>query len=99
MASASRGLTVRRAFVAALLALAAAASALAVVFGASPARARVAASPVEFGCPILPEEDVLNQEIATAPVSPNSANYVASIGLTAHLHPDFGTPTSYGIPY
>src|SRR5207302_5409194 len=24
---------------------------------------------------------------------------VASIGPTAHLHPDFGTPASYGIPY
>jgi hypothetical protein len=59
----------------------------------------VAASPIEFGCPILPEEDVLNEEIANAPPSPNSDNYVASIGLTAHLHPDFGTPPSYGIPY
>ena len=25
--------------------------------------------------------------------------YVASIGLSAHLHPDFGTNPSYGIPY
>jgi hypothetical protein len=60
---------------------------------------RRTASPVEFGCPILPAEDALNQEIANAPVSPNSANYVASIGLTAHLHPDFGTNPAYGIPY
>jgi len=63
------------------------------------ARVRRAASPREFGCPILPEEDPLNQEIANAPVNPNSASYVASIGLTAHLHPDFGTEASYGIPY
>ena len=35
----------------------------------------------------------------THPSSPNSAAYVASIGLTAHLHPDFGTNPSYGIPY
>jgi hypothetical protein len=62
-------------------------------------RAHRAASPSEFGCPILPPEDPLNQEIADAPVNPNSANYVASIGLTAHLHPDFGTNQSYGIPY
>jgi hypothetical protein len=54
---------------------------------------------VEFGCPILPAGDALNREIAKAPVNANSANYVASIGLTAHLHPDFGTPASYGIPY
>jgi hypothetical protein len=65
----------------------------------SAAGARGASSPSEFGCPILPAEDALNQEIASAPVSPNSANYTASIGLGAHLHPDFGTPPSYGIPY
>ena len=57
------------------------------------------AAPQEYGCPILPAEDPLNQEIANAPVNPNSANYVASIGLSAHLHPDFGTNPSYGIPY
>jgi hypothetical protein len=59
----------------------------------------VAAESVEPGCQILPPEDPLNQEVAHAPVNPNSANYVASIGLTAHLHPDFGTEPSYGIPY
>ena len=53
----------------------------------------------EYGCPILPAEDPLNQEIADAPVNPRSASYVASIGLSAHLHPDFGTNRSYGIPY
>jgi hypothetical protein len=64
-----------------------------------PARARSAGGPVEYGCPILPAEDPLNEEIADAPVNPNSAAYVASIGLSAHLHPDFGTEPSYGIPY
>jgi hypothetical protein len=58
-----------------------------------------AAETVEPACQILPREDPLNQEILNAPVSPNSAAYVASIGLTAHLHPDFGTNPSYGIPY
>jgi hypothetical protein len=57
------------------------------------------ASPVEFGCPILPPNDAVNQEIARAPVNPRSAEYVASIGLGAHLHPDFGTNPTYGIPY
>jgi len=56
-------------------------------------------SPVEFGCPILPPKDALNEEIAKAPVNANSAKYIASIGLTAHLHPDFGTNPTYGIPY
>jgi hypothetical protein len=64
------------------------------------ARAHHADAPgEEYGCPILPAEDPLNQEIADAPVNPNSAEYVASIGLSAHLHPDFGTNPSYGIPY
>jgi hypothetical protein len=64
-----------------------------------PAGPRSAGGAVEYGCPILPAEDPLNEEIADAPVSPNSAAYVASIGLSAHLHPDFGTNPSYGIPY
>jgi hypothetical protein len=67
--------------------------------GLEAGRARKASAPQEHGCPILPAEDPLNQEIADAPVNPNSANYIASIGLSAHLHPDFGTNSSYGIPY
>jgi len=73
--------------------------ALAVSSPARAARVRGSGSLVEYGCPILPADDPLNQEIADAPVNPNSAAYVASIGLTAHLHPDFGTEPSYGIPY
>jgi hypothetical protein len=52
-----------------------------------------------FNCQVFPSNNPLNEEIASAPVNPNSANYVASIGLTAHLHPDFGTNPTYGIPY
>jgi hypothetical protein len=66
---------------------------------AAPAHVRRASAVLEYGCPILPPEDPLNQEIADASVSPNSAAYVASIGLSAHLHPDFGTNPSHGIPY
>lgn len=68
---------------------------------ATPVRPHVhrAGAPNEYGCPILPAEDPLNQEIANVPVNPNSANYIASIGLSAHLHPDFGTNPTYGIPY
>jgi hypothetical protein len=58
-----------------------------------------AQAPEEYGCPILPASDPLNQEIENAPVSPRSAEYIASIGASAHLHPDFGTEASYGIPY
>ncbi len=55
--------------------------------------------PDEAGCQIFPASNPLNQEIAHAPVNPNSAKYIASIGLTAHLHADFGSNPSYGIPY
>jgi hypothetical protein len=58
-----------------------------------------AVAPSEAGCPIFPASNQLNEEIAGAPVSPNSANYIASIGLSGHLHPDFGTNRHYGIPY
>jgi hypothetical protein len=73
--------------------------AVAAAGAAGSARAIRTSAPTEFGCPIFPAEDPLNEEIANAPVSPNSANYIASIGASAHLHPDFGTPPSYGIPY
>ncbi|HEY3960315.1 MAG TPA: hypothetical protein VGL68_07385 [Solirubrobacteraceae bacterium] len=56
-------------------------------------------APREGGCPIFPADNPLNREIAHAPVSPKSAEYIASIGLTGHLHPDFGTEPGYGIPY
>jgi hypothetical protein len=55
--------------------------------------------PSEHSCPVFPSSNPLNQEIAHAPVDPNSARYIASIGLGAHLHPDFGTEPNYGIPY
>ncbi len=48
-----------------------------------PPRARSAGGPVEYGCSTLPTEDPLNEEIADASVNPNSAAYVASIGLSA----------------
>jgi hypothetical protein len=69
--------------------------------GARDAEAAVHASagPHEYGCPILPASDPINQEIADAPVSPRSAQYIASIGSSAHLHPDFGRNPEYGIPY
>jgi len=55
--------------------------------------------PSEGGCQVFPANNPLNEEIANAPVNPDSAAYVASIGLSAHLHPDFGTNPGYGIPY
>jgi hypothetical protein len=52
------------------------------------------------GCQVFPPNNPWNQSIATAPVNPNSAAYVASINSTKQfLHPDFGSNPTYGIPY
>lgn len=56
-------------------------------------------APHEGSCPILPASNPLNKDISHAPVDPNSARYIESIGAEVHLHADFGTPPSYGIPY
>jgi len=70
---------------------------------ASPARghgaARGSSGPREYSCPILPADDPLNEDISRAPVDPNSASYIASIGAGLHLHADFGSNPSYGIPF
>jgi hypothetical protein len=62
-------------------------------------RGKEATPSPEYHCQVFPANNALNEEIASAPVNPNSANYIASIGLGTHLHPDFGTNPTYGIPY
>lgn len=42
-------------------------------------------------CPVFPVDNPWNTDITNAGVHANSANYVASIGSSGHLHPDFGT--------
>jgi len=51
------------------------------------------------GCPVFPADNPINQEVASLPESPNSQAYIESIGLEAHLHPDFGNNPGYGIPF
>jgi hypothetical protein len=74
--------------------------------GSAPTSAPNVPSPVApvsstspLGCSVFPADNPINQDISQAPVDPNSASYVASIGASSHLHPDFGTDPSYGIPY
>lgn len=53
-------------------------------------------------CPVFPPDNPWNKDISAAPVHPNSANYVASIGRSGRLHPDFGTfwdGAPIGIPF
>jgi hypothetical protein len=66
---------------------------------AAPSRHVKVTGPQEYGCPILPANNALNRDISKAPVNPSSAAYIGSIGATLHLHADFGTNPSYGIPY
>ena len=56
-------------------------------------------SPQIAGCSIFPADNPWNQDISKLPVDRNSANYINSIGTSGHLHPDFGSPAEYGIPF
>lgn len=56
-----------------------------------------AAGPVIDGCPVFPENHILNTPIESLPVHSNSAAWVATIGTGGPLHPDFGP--EFGIPY
>jgi hypothetical protein len=51
------------------------------------------------GCPLFPSDNAWRRNVSTDPLDPHSAAWVASIGASGHLHPDFGSDPSYGIPY
>jgi hypothetical protein len=65
---------------------------------AAPAFAGSKASRVA-GCRIFPASNVWNRRVDTLPVRHDSETLKASIGLDAHLHPDFGSYSGYGIPW
>src|SRR5205085_551977 len=70
----------------AALALPSAAAALPVVPGTS--------------CTVFPADNVWNMDISKLPVDPNSATWLQSMSAsTTNLHPDFGPPKDYGIPF
>lgn len=50
------------------------------------------------GCPMFPANNIWNYNISHLPVSGKSAQYLASIGLGGHLHPDFGSGLYAGEP-
>ncbi len=64
-----------------------------------PARASDAGSPRVAGCPVFPRDNVWNRRVDGLPVRADSATLIASIGLDASLHPDFGSYAGYGIPW
>lgn len=56
-------------------------------------------TPMIGKCPVFPTDNPWNTDISSYPLDPNSASYIASIGESGHLHPDFGGNGEYGIPY
>src|SRR5438477_10648 len=75
------------------------------LLAAAPQLTRAFTQPPNLGgCDVFPGNNVWNTPIDTLPVDANSAAYIATIGSTTGLHPDFGTvyppggPPN-GIPY
>ena len=62
-------------------------------------RSQLTGSASIAGCPLFPPDNPWRRVISGAPVSPRSAAWVANIGGSRYLHPDFGSDPSYGIPY
>jgi hypothetical protein len=56
-------------------------------------------SPSIGTCKIFPSDNAWNWDISGYEVHPNSDNFIQAVGPTTGLHPDFGTPDEYGIPY
>jgi hypothetical protein len=65
-----------------------AAAALALVCAGSAGASRLPSAP---SCPIFPASNAWNERVDTLPVAADSAQLIASIGLTTGLHPDFGS--------
>lgn len=60
--------------------------------------APVAAQPQVGDCPIFPADNIWNTPVDTLPIHSHSADYVATIGITATVHPDFGAGEWAGGP-
>lgn len=54
--------------------------------------------PTLASCPLFPPDHIWNTPVVDAPLHPNSAAYVASIGAGATVHPDFGSGLWNGAP-
>ena len=62
-------------------------------------RSQLTGSASIAGCPLFPPDNPWRRVISRAPLNPRSAAWVANIGGSRFLHPDFGSNPSYGIPY
>jgi hypothetical protein len=70
-------------------------------FGQAPQQGGALPAPL----PLFPPDNWWNVDITSAPVDPNSAAYIAFIGASRGMHPDFGGDSGdpsapiYGMPY
>src|SRR5919197_4759447 len=65
-------------------------------FGIEAASATV---PKIAGCALFPSDNPWRKDISHAKVRRHSRAWVRSVGRDVHLHPDFGSDPSYGIPF
>ena len=57
-------------------------------------------SPMISGCPLFPTDNPWNADVSNYCVDRNSDQYIASINQDKeYLHADFGSESTYGIPY
>jgi hypothetical protein len=55
--------------------------------------------PQVAGCQVFPANNIWNAPIDSLPLDPQSATWVATIGASAVLHPDWGSDPADGIPF
>jgi hypothetical protein len=55
--------------------------------------------PAPGSCPIFPADNVWHADVSGLPVHRNSATYVATIGTSRPVHPDFGSGLLEGKPW
>ena len=72
--------------------------AAALVIALTPGVSHAEALPGAPGCTVLPADNVWHANVSALPVDPNSATFVASIGTSSPLHPDFGSGKYHGQP-
>src|SRR5512141_187856 len=76
---------------------------VAVLAAAGAALAQVQGGPLPGPLPLLPADNWWNADVTSAPVDANSATYIAWIGASQGMHPDFGGDAGataiYGMPY
>jgi hypothetical protein len=61
--------------------------------------AATTSTPTIAGCSLFPVDNPWRRDISTASVHRHSTAWVRSVGTTGHLHADFGSDASYGIPF